>query len=97
MSLAVRDTCGCRACRDQLRKVDRTVQQSPIGEALLFLDPDQLFVVVSWFWGKVPEQQIAAELSELRNVRYTRDRVHRIRLTAEARLERKLRRWMVAA
>ena len=73
------------------------MHSSPIGEALESLDHDQLFVVVSWYWGRVPEREIASDLTELRGVEYTRDRVHRIRLTAEARLERKLARWMVAA
>lgn len=70
---------------------------TPIGEAMTGLDRDQLFVIVSWYWGEVPERQIAGELSSLRGVEYSRDRVHRIRLTAEDKLGRQLRRLLEAA
>ena len=64
--------------------------ESPLYLALAGLDPDQLFVVVSYYWGSVSERQIAEDLTELRGTAIGRDRVHRIRLTAESKLERRL-------
>ena len=63
---------------------------TPIGKALACLDRDQLHVIVSFIWGEKTEREIALGLSELRNDGYSRDRVHRIRLTAQARMRREI-------
>lgn len=72
------------------------MESTPVGAALALLDRDQLYVVVSFYWGRVTERQIAGELTVLRGATYSRDRVHRIRLTAQARLERQLQRLVAA-
>jgi hypothetical protein len=61
---------------------------SPLVLALSALDRDQLYVIVSIYWSHVSETEIAVELSELRGTDVCRDRVHRIRLTAEAKIRR---------
>lgn len=71
--------------------------ESPLFAAMSGLDPEQLFVIVSVYWGEVTEPQIARDLTELRGVPVSRDRVHRIRLTAEAKIGRHLRPLVEAA
>lgn len=88
---------GLRLVRLHVIQMETVVKSSPIGTALEALAPDALYVIVSYYWGRVSERQIAKELTELRECEYSRDTVHRIRLTAEARLSRHLARWKVTA
>lgn len=56
-------------------------------EGLRTLNGDQLYVLAGVVYG-LTEQEIADELSESRQQTITRDRVHRIKLTAFAKLRR---------
>lgn len=66
-------------------------------DALAALDPKQFYVVIALFWGDLTETATAAELAELRSRPYTRNRVHRIKLTALAKMRRYLEQQAVSA
>jgi hypothetical protein len=59
--------------------------------ALGSLTGDQLYVLAAIYWADLNETQVAAEMTQNRTELVTRDRVHRIRRTAEGRLRRNLR------
>lgn len=54
------------------------------------LNGDQLYVIAAIYWADLNETQVAAEMTRNRGILVTRDRVHRIRRTAEGRLRRSL-------
>jgi hypothetical protein len=66
------------------------VHDDHLFEALGSLTGLQLYVVAGVDVEGLTESQVAAELTASRGEPYTRDRVHRIRLTAHARLRRSL-------
>jgi DNA-directed RNA polymerase specialized sigma subunit len=58
--------------------------------ALSSLSGDELYVIAAIYWADLNETQVAAEMTQNRMQLVTRDRVHRIRRTAEGRLRRNL-------
>lgn len=58
--------------------------------ALGSLNGDQLYVLAAIYWADLTETEVAAEMTHNRLQLVTRDRVHRIRRTAEGRLRRDL-------
>ena len=63
---------------------------TPLFKAMSTLTVDELYVIVSIYWGELSETNIAAELTDVRDVEINRNWVHRRRLTAEAKLRRAL-------
>jgi hypothetical protein len=66
------------------------VYQDHLFDGLASLTGVQLYVLAGVDVAGLTERQIAQELTEFRDELFTRDRVHRIRLTAHARLRRHL-------
>lgn len=69
---------------EALDSLDRTQRRRDLRQVIQVLDDEQWFVVFGCFWGGETEPGIAADLGISVN------RVHRIKLTALAKLRREL-------